>query len=57
MCNPIPPCDPRTTPPDRETRETGTKRPNQAAADLGYLPASVRDYDHLTLEQWIDLCA
>jgi hypothetical protein len=58
MSNPTPPThDPRTNVSEGDARETERERQDQASTNLGYLPASAQSYDHLTLEQWIDLCA
>jgi len=58
MSNPTPPThDPQTNVPEADARETEMRHQDQAAINLGYLPASAQSYDRLTLDQWIDLCA
>jgi hypothetical protein len=58
MFNPTPPThDPLTNVPEADAREAESGHRDQAATNLGYLPASAQRFDRLTLDQWIDLCA
>jgi hypothetical protein len=58
MSNPNPPPhDSVTDCTERKPREPERDRLDQKSTSQGYLPALAQDYDRLTLEQWIDLCA